>query len=538
MSRVFTPNPARSARGMAVAPNALAAQSAIGVLREGGNAVEAMVAAAATIAVTYPHMNGIGGDSFWLIARPGEAPLALESCGAAAQAASIDKLRAQGLERIPFRGGVAANTVAGTISGWDAALQWSRDALGARLPLSRLLQDAIGHARGGIAVTRSQSNCTATRLDELRSVPGFAATFAPDGAAPAVGTRWRHPRMAATLEQLVRCGLGDFYRGDLAQSMARDLAAAGSPLTLADLQAHAPVWRTALAMAHSRGMLYNTPPPTQGLVSLLILGQLDRVLGSDCTDPLGAQFVHACVEATKQAFAIRDAHITDPLHMTVDAQSLLTPARLDAMAARIDPTRASAWGAGQGPADTVWMGVVDEQGVAVSFIQSIYHEFGSGVVLPATGVNWQNRGCSFSLDPESLNPLMPGRKPFHTLNPALARLNDGRTLVYGNMGGDGQPQSQSAVFSRIVNFGMNPQAAIAAPRWLLGRTWGQESDSLKLEARFPKETQDALRAMGHPVDMLDDYDETMGHAGAIVLGADGITEGGSDPRSDGAALGW
>jgi gamma-glutamyltranspeptidase/glutathione hydrolase len=184
------------------------------------------------------------------------------------------------------------------------------------------------------------------------------------------------------------------------------------------------------------------------------------------------------------------------------------------------------------------MGVIDKDGVAVSFIQSIYHEFGSGIVLPESGVNWQNRGCSFSLDPQSRNPLTPGRKPFHTLNPALALFDDGRAMVYGNMGGDGQPQSQSAVFSRIAMFGMNPQAAISAPRWLLGRTWGQASDTLKLESRFAPETVAALRALGHEVDVLGAWDETMGHAGAIVRHPDGTLEGGNDPRSDGAAAGW
>jgi gamma-glutamyltranspeptidase/glutathione hydrolase len=224
--------------------------------------------------------------------------------------------------------------------------------------------------------------------------------------------------------------------------------------------------------------------------------------------------------------------------MDLDPRDLLAPAWLDAAAARIRPDRALPWGEGMGPADTVWMGVVDAEGVAVSFIQSIYHEFGSGVVLPASGINWQNRGCSFSLDPAARNPLMPGRKPFHTLNPALARLADGRTLIYGNMGGDGQPQSQSAVFSRIVHFGMNPQAAIDAPRWLLGRTWGQTTDTLKLESRFPQPTCDALRALGHQIEILQPYDETMGHAGAIVLQPNGLYEGGADPRSDGAVASW
>jgi gamma-glutamyltranspeptidase/glutathione hydrolase len=174
----------------------------------------------------------------------------------------------------------------------------------------------------------------------------------------------------------------------------------------------------------------------------------------------------------------------------------------------------------------------------VSFIQSIYHEFGSGIVLPGSGINWQNRGCSFSLDERALNPLMPLRRPFHTLNPALARFADGRTMVYGNMGGDGQPQSQSAVFSRIAHFGWNPQAAIDAPRWLLGRTWGQSTDTLKLESRFAAQTAVALTALGHDVETLDAYDEAMGHAGAIVRHVDGSIEAGYDPRSDGTAAGW
>jgi gamma-glutamyltranspeptidase len=532
------PSPARGTRGMVTAPNALASQSAMAVLREGGNAVEAMIAAAASIAVVYPHMNSIGGDGFWLIARPGEAPRGLEACGAAAAGATQALYRERGLERIPFRGGSAANTVAGTISGWEAAHAWSREALGGGMPLARLLADAIHYARDGIPVTRSQTLCTAAKREELLGISGFAQTFLPDGEAPAAGSRFRQPRIAATLEQLARAGLSDFYRGDLARSMARDLQAAGSPLALADLQAHEAVWKTPLSMAHSLGTLYNMPPPTQGLVSLMILGQLDRLFDAATMEPLGASYVHACVEATKQAFAIRDAHITDPRWMTRPPETWLAPAALDAMAARVSPDRAGGWGAGQGPADTIWMGVIDGDGVAVSFIQSIYHEFGSGVVLAESGVDWQNRGCSFSLDPAAVNPLMPGRKPFHTLNPALARLADGRTMVYGNMGGDGQPQSQSAVFSRIALFGMNPQAAIDAPRWLLGRTWGQDSDSLKLESRFPQATIDRLRALGHTVDVVAAYDEIVGHAGAIVHGADGLFEGGTDPRSDGAAIGW
>ncbi|THU03797.1 gamma-glutamyltransferase family protein [Lampropedia puyangensis] len=524
---------------MVTAPNALASQSALAVLREGGNAVEAMVAAASTIAVVYPHMNSIGGDGFWLIAKPGQAPIGIDACGAAAQAVNAEALRSQGLASIPFRGGVAANTVAGTISGWDAALSYARQELGAKLPLERLLADAIAYARDGIPVTQSQANCTAQKLDGLQHIAGFSETFlTADGHVPAAGSIFRQPRLAATLERLAQAGLDDFYRGDLAASMARDLQGLGSPLSQADLAAHHAVVTEALVLQHSLGRIYNMPPPTQGLVSLMILGQLDRLVDVKKMTPTSASYVHACVEATKQAFAVRDRYITDPAYMAVNPANFLQTDALDQLAAGIDPHQAQPWGNGKGPADTVWMGVIDHQGVAVSFIQSIYHEFGSGLVLPESGVNWQNRGCSFSLDANALNPLMPGRKPFHTLNPAMAQFDDGRCMVYGNMGGDGQPQSQSAVFSRIAYFGMNPQAAIAAPRWLLGRTWGQTSESLKLESRFPAETIEALRQMGHEVDVLNAYDETMGHAGAIVRHPNGTLEGGNDPRSDGAALGW
>ncbi|HEX4763415.1 MAG TPA: gamma-glutamyltransferase [Usitatibacter sp.] len=523
--------PTRGTRGMAVAPHALAAQSALAVLREGGNAIEAMVAAAASIAVVYPHMNSIGGDAFWCVHVPGSPPRALDASGAAARAASLAFYRERNLAAIPFRGGVAANTVAGTVSGWELALELSR-AIGGKLPLSRLLADAIHYARDGIVVTRSQTNTTRDKLGGLLGQPGFDETFLVAGAPPVTGTRFRNTRLAVTLEHLARAGLADFYRGDLARSFAKDLAAVGSPTALEDLESHRAQWREALFLDHSRGTLFNVPPPTQGVISLLILGILDR-LGIDRVDPAGADYVHLCVEATKQAFGVRDRYVTDPAYMQVEGLSLLERSRIEALAARIERERAAPWGASRGPADTIWMGVIDGEGRAVSFIQSLYHEYGSGVVLAESGVNWQNRGCSFSLDERALNALAPGRKPFHTLNPAMALLSDGRTMVYGNMGGDGQPQSQSAVFTRTVLFGMSPQAAIAAPRWLLGRTWGNASDTLKMEARFPPAVIEELRRRGHEVEVLADYDEAVGHAGAILRTGEGLLEGGTDPRSDG-----
>lgn len=529
-------NPIRGRRGVAVAPHALASQSALAVLREGGNAIEATVAAAATIAVVYPHMNGIGGDSFWLMALEGPGGrqvLGVEGCGAAAAGARREQYA--GRSAIPFRGASAALTLAGTVSAWERSLFISRERLGGRLPLSRLLADAVDYARNGVPVTASQHRSTASKRDELAGVAGFADTFLQGAVAPATGSLFRQPLLASTFERLADAGLHDFYVGDLAQSMAADLQRQGSPLALCDFEKHLAVERAPLMLLHSLGRIYNMPPPTQGLVSLMILGLMDR-LKTSRTDHLGAQYVHAAVESTKRAFSIRDECLTDPAFMRVDAAAFLESASLDAMAAAIDVERAGPWGSGKGPADTVWLGVIDGAGNAVSVIQSIYHEFGSGIVLPHSGVNWQNRGASFSLDPQHINVLEPGKKPFHTLNPALALLNDGRTMIYGNMGGDGQPQSQSAVFTRTVVHGMNPAEAIEAPRWLLGRTWGQTSDSLKLERRFPEKTIDELQALGHEVEMLGDYDEACGHAGCAIRYPDGSLEAGSDQRSDGSAV--
>jgi gamma-glutamyltranspeptidase/glutathione hydrolase len=527
---------------MAVAPHALAAQSALDVLRDGGNAIEATIAAAATIAVVYPHMNSVGGDSFWLMHVPGHAPGAIDASGAAASSVSIDWYRERGVEgAIPYRGGLAANTVAGTVSGWGAAYELSRRALRGRMPFARLLEDAIEYAKRGVPVSRSQALSTARKAGELRDESGFAATFLARGKVPEPGALFLQPRLASVLERLARRGTDEFYRGELARTIAKDLERVGSAVRLQDLSAHRVRLADPLSIKHSLGTLYNTMPPTQGLVSLLILAMLDE-LRVRRTGPASPEFVHLCVEAAKQAFHVRDRYIEDPRYMMVDARRLLTRAFVRQLASKIHRRRAASWGtvgkSSKGPGDTVWMGVVDEAGRAVSFIQSIYHEFGCGAVLADTGIVWQNRGCSFSLDQFSINALLPGKKPFHTLNPPIAVLKDGRTIVYGAMGGDGQPQSQSAVFTRIAEFGMDAQAALNAPRWLLGRTWGDASETLKLEARFEMGVARALREWGHEVEILDPYDEAVGHAGAIVRYRSGALEGGADPRSDGGVAAY
>jgi len=523
----------RSRRAMITAPHHLAAQSGLAVLREGGNAIEAMIAAAATIAVVYPHMNSIGGDGFWLIAEPGDPPTGIDACGPAAGLADGTFYDANGVtDEIPARGPLAALTVAGTVAGWEMALSKAR-AAGGRIPLHRLLEDAIGHARDGAVITEGIANLLDEKRGELCDAPGFAETFLDaNGNAPHAGALLRQPRLADTLARIAEAGPQDFYTGDIARTLARDLEAAGSPGRLGDLESHAALEVSPLSVELDNGTLYNMPPPTQGLASLLILAIYERIRADEAEV---FDHVHRLVEATKRAFVIRDAHVTDPRFMGITPEELLSPERVAGEAREIDLTRAAPWPPrGPGDSDTIWMGAVDAEGRAVSFIQSLYWEFGSGVVLSGTGVLWQNRGVSFSLNPYAVNPLQPGRKPFHTLNPAVARLGDGRVMVYGTRGGEGQPQTQAAIFSRYAMHGQPLQRAVTAPRWLLGRTWGAQSTSLKIEDGFGAEVIAALRAAGHDVEVMPRFTQLMGHAGAIMRQPGGGLEGASDPRSDGA----
>lgn len=525
----------RSYRGMVTAPHHLAARAGLNVLCDGGNAVEAMIAAAAAISVVYPHMNGMGGDNFWLIHVSGKPVAGIDACGAAAEQANIAFYREQGCDAIPSRGNLAALTVAGAVSGWLEAWKYSRDVLGGRLPLSRLLEEAVYHAENGVAVTNTLAGNARGKFDELKDAPGFKDTFLPDGELPEVGARFRQPRIAATLRQLAKAGFDDFYRGDLARTIAADLEQVGSPVSLADLERHEALRVDPLHLKVSGHDVYNMPPPTQGLASLLLLGVYERLKVSQAET---FEYVHGLVEATKRAFRVRDRYVTDPAYMDVKPESFLAPGELDRMARDVDPETALPWPEPVQKGDTVWLGAVDGEGRAVSFIQSLYWEFGSGAVLGETGIVWQNRGTSFSLDPEHYNCLQPFRHPFHTIQPALARLSDGRVMAYGTMGGEGQPQTQAMVFSRHVLHGQELQQAVTAPRWLLGRTWGAETTNLRIENRFDDDVIAALRKAGHDLDVIAPYDEVMGHAGALVHHRDGLIEGAADPRGDGQAAGF
>ncbi|XP_039749572.1 oxamate amidohydrolase proenzyme-like [Pararge aegeria] len=523
-----------ASRGMVVTPHHLATQSALKILTDGGTAMEAMVAAAATIAVVYPHMNSIGGDGFWLIVPPSGDYVAIEACGAAGSLAT-DKFF-EGFNKIPFKGPKSAVTVAGTVGGWEEALKYVTECGYPRLSLSKLLADAITYAEEGFPVSSSLIEALEKfGLDDTNSQE-FRNIFLPNGTIPTEGELFRQKDLAKTLKDLSRNGLNSFYRGDLATLIAKDMASLGMPITDTDLANYSAIRRTPLRLDHSHGEIINLPPPTQGVLSLSILGILDKLQIDGRHE---GQFIHATVEATKQAFLLRDQHITDPRYMNVDAQSLLSSHAISKMASKISLNQISSNGKGEGPGDTIWMGVMDSKGFSVSFIQSTYQHFGSGVILPQTGILWHNRGISFSLKSDHLRSLVPGKKPFHTLNPAAARLNDGRVMIYGTRGGDGQPQTQAAIFHRYVFQGMNLQKSISEPRWVYGPTTGRYySDYLQLESRFSNETIEYLKERGHKVVVLPPFSEEVGHAGALVRYPNGMLEGAYDPRSNGNAAGF
>jgi oxamate amidohydrolase len=519
-------------RGIVAAPHYAAVEVGRAILADGGNALEAMLAMAATIAAVYPHMNHVGGDGVWLIRELSGRVRALIAVGRAGSNARRELYREH--ETIPPRGPLAALTAPALIAGWMLALEAART-FGGRLPLVDLLEPAIRHARDGYVVTPGQARLTAEKFAELKDVAGFAAAFLIEDKPPEPGKTLRQPALAAMLDHLAHAGLADFYRGDVGREIARDLESLGSPLIRADIETCRAALAEPLSVDLDTGTLFNTPLPTQGLASLIILALFTRLRVAEAES---FEHIHGIVEATKHALRVRDRVITDPERLPQPVQRYLDPAFLDAQARQIDRRKAAPWSPPAAEAGTVWMGAADISGLAVSYTQSLYWEFGSGVVLPQTGVLMQNRGISFSLAAGALNALEPGRLPFHTLNPALATLADGRIIAYGAMGGDGQPQTQAAVFTRHVLYRAPLDRAIAAPRWLLGRTWGSTQTSLRMEQRFAEALVEELIAAGHVVELLaQPYSDVMGHAGAVVLHPDGTLEGAHDPRADGGAAG-
>lgn len=536
-------------RGMVATPHALATQTGLRVLREGGNAAEAAIAAAATIAVVYPHMNSLGGDNVWLIYDATRREVrGLNATGRSAAAATIAWYRERGVtEAIPPRGFVAANTVPGCVDGWAQANAYSREGLRGRLPWGELLLDATRYAEDGFPVTRSQEEATGHNLDasddwirHLQRFEGFRKTYLrPDGRAVPHAQVMRQPALALTLRELARAGPETFYRGSLARRITDYLQRNGSPLTADDFAAHTSTWVEPIRTTYRGYTAFSLPPNTQGVAALSLLNLLEthdlKLYGDGSPD-----YLHVMVEATKLAFADRDRWVTDPDWLKAPLARLLDKAYASERAGRISMSRAQpAVPPGITGGDTVAIAAVDAAGNAVSLIQSIYFEFGSGIVAGDTGILMQNRGVFFSLDPAHANALAPRKRTFHTLIPAMLLTDRRPYLVYGTMGGEGQPQTQAALVTRMVDFGYDIQAAIEAPRWLYGRTWGLPTRALYLEGRFSPATATELKRRGHPVEVLPAWSETMGHAQGICIDPDtGVRFGGADPRGDGAAAGY
>ncbi|MBO9513305.1 MAG: gamma-glutamyltransferase [Variovorax sp.] len=509
---------------MVTSPHPLASEAGRAVLARGGNAIEAAIAMAAVLSVACPHFTGLGGDAFWLIARPGAPVRALSGIGQAAA-----HVPASG-GPIAVRGAASALTTAAAVDSWGQAHAISRKDWQGEIGWEALLAPAIAHAEAGVEVSASQRFWLDMRASELAQWPGFEATFPP------AARHWRHPALARTLARLATKGPREFYEGELAERLARGLRAAGSPLTLADLQRTCAREVEPLGLPYGGGTLLTLPPPTQGITTLQAMGILGE-LGMAGVPEGSAEHFHRMVEAIKLAFIDRDRWLADPDFAPVPVAQLLDPAYIRAQARRIDGARAMPWPRPFRHGDTVFFAAADAQGRGVSVLQTIYYDWGSGVVAGDTGVLWHNRGAAFHPDPAHHNGLRPGKRPFHTLNPGIF-MQDGRPrLLHGTQGADGQPQTLVALLTRLIDHGLDPAQALARPRFLLGRTFSDSRDSLKIEEDAGAEVLQALRTRGHELALLPARSPLAGQPGVIRLEADGWMSGAHDPRGDGVALG-
>ncbi|WP_051790912.1 gamma-glutamyltransferase [Amycolatopsis jejuensis] len=528
----WTTRPVTLARnGMVSSPHYLASAAGLAVLRDGGSAVDAAIAVNATLGVVYPHMTGPGGDAFWLVYdRNADRVRALNGSGRAVAGANRELFRSAGLREIPARGPLSVVTVPGAVDSWCTA-----HADHGRLPLARLLSPAIDYARNGYPVSAGQSRYTAGAAQVLGADPLTERTMLPDGRIPRPGDLLRLPLLADTLQTVADQGRNGFYEGAVAAEIAAAVQRAGGLLTAADLAAHRSVWSEPISTTYRGHQCYQHPPNSQGLAHLMVLNILENFPLADLDDR-GAEYVHLVVEATKLAFTERDRYCADPEFGEFPVGDLLSKEFAADLGGRIGAVARPPHGVpariGQ---DTTCTVVVDGDGNAVSVIQSLYHEFGSAVTAGRSGVLLQNRGSSFSLDDMQPNRLEPGKRPFHTLMPGMVFRGGKPFLVYGTMGGEGQPQTSTALVTRVVDFGRDVQSAIDAPRWLYGRTWGEQRRDLRLESRLP--VGETLAAQGHPVRTVAAFDDVMGHAQAIRVNDD-VLAGGADPRGEGLALGW
>ncbi|WP_206530256.1 gamma-glutamyltransferase family protein [Nordella sp. HKS 07] len=508
------------ARNCVATTQPLAAQAGLTMLAKGGTAVDAALATAIALTVVEPTMNGIGGDAFAIV-HDGKALYGLNASGRAPKA--WHRKRFDGHDKMPVTGWDSV-TVPGGVAGWAAL----HERFG-RLPFEALFEPAIRYAKEGFLVSPVIAQIWQNQVERLRDQPGFAESFLPHGRAPTAGEVFRCPGQTDTLELIARSKGEEFYRGSLAQKIAAAAKAQGGALSLSDLADHAPDWVAPISVGFAGYDIHELPPNGQGISALIALGILDR-LDIDGLDADSPEFVHLQIEATKIGMAEVRAHVGDPSAMRLTSADLLDPARLDAHAARVTRDRVSAPApARQSTHGTVYLAAADHNGMAVSFIQSNYRGFGSGVVVPGTGIALHNRGCCFVLDKDHPNIVGPGKRPLNTIIPGFATKNGKTVAALGVMGGSMQPQGHVQVACRMLARNQNPQAVIDAPRWRF------EDGQLSLEAAWPEATRSALAAFGHTTTGGTYLD--FGAAQIICrLGEDGWIAA-SEGRRDGCAVG-
>jgi len=521
----------KGTKAMVVSPHYLASAAGARALARGGNAFDAAVAVSACLAVVYPHMTGLGGDAFWLAYRAGEGKVrAYNASGRSAYAASL--ARYAGHDAIPVRGPLAALTVPGMVDGWDAVLRQY-----GRLGLAEALEPAIAYAADGFPLSADQHANTAAHAAVLERYPSTAAVYLPSGRVPKAGERFVQRQLAASLKLIAEQGRDAFYRGGIARAIANEAGKHGGPLSEDDFADHEGDWVDPISTTYRGYDVYQMPPNSQGFAALMALNIAER-FDLSAIEHGSPEYYHLLIEAIKLSFRDRNRYLTDPAFAAIPLDRLLDKSYAAELADSIRMDRTVDVDAVPQGNDTAYAAVVDEEGNAVSFIQSLYFEFGSGFIPGDTGILLQNRGSFFSLDPNHVNRLAPHKRTFHTLAPAMA-LRDGKpAFLYGTQGGEGQPQTQTAVFTRMVDYGMDPLQAVSEPRWVWGRTWGAPTKEVKLEGRIAPEVAEALRAAGHQVNVVQPWDGVMGHAHAIAIDERGFPSGGADPRSDGAAIGW
>ncbi|MGO4110749.1 gamma-glutamyltransferase [Paenibacillus sp. YAF4_2] len=523
--------PVTGTKAMVVSPHHLATAAGARVLERGGNAFDAAIAVSACLAVVYPHMTGVGGDAFFLSYHAGDGEVrAYNASGRSGSKATIDVYA--DMEAIPTRGPRSAVTVPGMVDGWYAV----QNRYG-RLTFAEVLEPAIAYAAEGFPMSPDQYEHTKKHAVMLAEQPVTAGIYMPEGRIVPAGERFVQQQLAATLNKIAEHGRDAFYKGTVAEEIARYLQAEGGFLTEEDFASHSGEWVSPIRGSYRGYDIYQVPPNSQGftgIMALQILEQFDlAAMGHG-----SYAYYHVLVEALKLSFRDRNRYLTDPTFSAVPLDRLLSKEYAAELAASINQNEAVDINSQPVGSDTAYGAVVDEEGNAVSFIQSLYFEFGSGVVAGDTGVLLQNRGSFFSLNPNHINRLEPGKRTFHTLMPAMACLNGKPSYLYGTQGGEGQPQTQTLMLTRMIDFGMNPQQAVSEPRFVWGRTWGTPTQELKLEGRITEETADKLAAAGHLVRRLNDYEGVMGHAHAIAINKDGLLSGGVDPRCDGSVIGW